>query len=294
MVKHKRYPLKLTSYSYRFAALKAKDFIVLKRIKRNSIKLANVVVELRNTDAELSNKLYNILLIMLCKYRSIFYTDQIPQRVRHVPISRTIDSFSQSECWTRFCFMKDDLYRLLRVFRLDNHPIIVLDNGAKLTNEELLLFCINRYVSGSKIIELVAIYGRDWSVWSRAFVWFSVYMRINFAFLLFNNIDYWVDSFPKFSESIRNKLIDVSEGNIVYAPNSYSIAFFYDDTITMTCRPLGGPAESGTKAPRYNTLIQQSFYSGWKHGHGFKYQTCELPNGMCMHLDGPYSIKLVC
>eukprot|EP01034_Spumella_vulgaris_P036387 gene36387-44884_t len=59
----------------------------------------------------------------------------------------------------------------------------------------------------------------------------------------------------------------------------------------MTCRPGGGPARPGVRAPRHNELLQEAFYNGWKKFHGIKYQSLELPNGMCADLYGPKSFR---
>ena len=58
---------------------------------------------------------------------------------------------------------------------------------------------------------------------------------------------------------------------------------FIDDTVT--------PAEEGINTERYNTLIQQAFFNGYKACHGLKHQAVEFPNGMCGELYGPKSFK---
>ena len=40
-----------------------------------------------------------------------------------------------------------------------------------------------------------------------------------------------------------------------------------------------------------NNFIQMAFYNGWKKHHGIKFQSIELPNGMCMHMFGPKSFR---
>jgi hypothetical protein len=58
--------------------------------------------------------------------------------------------------------------------------------------------------------------------------------------------------------------------------------------VTRISRPGGGPAvEEGINAERYNTLVQETFFNGYKACHGIKHQTVELPNGMCCELYGP-------
>lgn len=47
----------------------------------------------------------------------------------------------------------------------------------------------------------------------------------------------------------------------------------------------------GPNAPRFHAYIQMSVYNGWKKHHGFKFQTVEAPNGMCIHMYGPRSYR---
>ena len=40
------------------------------------------------------------------------------------------------------------------------------------------------------------------------------------------------------------------------------------------------------------TEDQEGNYSGWKHAHGIKFQGVMAPNGIMMHLGGPYQAKM--
>jgi hypothetical protein len=90
---------------------------------------------------------------------------------------------------------------------------------------------------------------------------------------------------------VREKIIEKSDGGINYPEGSMSAFGFVDDTVIRIARPGGGPADEGVDADRWNTLIQMAFYSGYKKCHGIKFQTLELPNGMCAHLFGPMSFR---
>ena len=50
-------------------------------------------------------------------------------------------------------------------------------------------------------------------------------------------------------------------------------------------------AEEGENAERNSQLLQEAFYSGYKKHHGIKFQSVELPNGMCADLFGPKSYR---
>jgi hypothetical protein len=50
-------------------------------------------------------------------------------------------------------------------------------------------------------------------------------------------------------------------------------------------------AEEGETAERNSQLLQEAFYGGYKKHHGIKFQSVELPNGMCADLFGPKSYR---
>ena len=43
--------------------------------------------------------------------------------------------------------------------------------------------------------------------------------------------------------------------------------------------------------PKGDNMIQESFYNGWLHKHGIKYQSVEAPSGCCLTLFGPCSFR---
>jgi hypothetical protein len=53
-----------------------------------------------------------------------------------------------------------------------------------------------------------------------------------------------------------------------------------------TCTVGGGPAEEGADAARWDPLIQQAFYNGWKSIHGLKHQTLDCAYGMTIDMFG--------
>ena len=57
--------------------------------------------------------------------------------------------------------------------------------------------------------------------------------------------------------------------------------------MNSSCRPGGGPRQSGVLADRNDLLIQRAWYNGWKKLHGLKFQTIDMPNGMNAHVWGP-------
>ena len=59
-------------------------------------------------------------------------------------------------------------------------------------------------------------------------------------------------------------------------------AMLLDDTTIQSSRPGSGPNGNYSMAPRRTGAhhIQRAFYSGYFRGHGLKYQTVLLPNGL--------------
>lgn len=210
-------------------------------------------------------------------------TEKAPHRVR-----RTIDSFSATECWRRFRFRKRDLRRLLRCFQLEDVNV-KLGCAGSFTGEEIMLYSLNRLASLCTHSDLQSDYNMDRSNLSAMYNWFIDYIYINYQYLLNDNLAYWAPSFPHFAECIRVKFEERT--GLVIAANFFKIFAFHDDTVIGCSRPGGGPSKRGVNAPRYNNFIQMAFYNGWKHSHGTKWQTLELPNGLCGDMHGPFSFR---
>eukprot|EP01035_Chromulina_nebulosa_P018566 gene18566-24289_t len=178
-------------------------------------------------------------------------------------ISRSIESFSDEDCWKLFRTRKTDLYRLRRALKLDQ-DVFIADNGTKFTGDEILLIGLHTYCISGPIDQTTSFrFSLELSQLSRAF----------------NNLSYWVDLFPYFAECISKRLADSCD--IHYPAGSFRVFGFHDDTVIATCPPPNGE--------RHDNYIQMAFYNGWKRHHGYKYQTLELPNGMCADMYGPTS-----
>jgi hypothetical protein len=106
-------------------------------------------------------------------------------RVKHIP--RTIQSFSESNSWLYFRTKKNDLYRLMKAFKIPKS--ITLTNGFIIQSEEMLLSSIFRFAHGGTFhINIVLIFGKDHTQWIRAFSWFVNHLTSNFSYLLCDNL----------------------------------------------------------------------------------------------------------
>ena len=104
---------------------------------------------------------------------SYFIVD-IPNELVFQRKARTFASFSHFECYRRFRLRKTHLQL---VFGLLQFPTeFKLDNRSKLTGEEVFMVGLNRFTSCGFLADLVEVYGRDHTQWSRAFHWFIHFM----------------------------------------------------------------------------------------------------------------------
>ena len=200
-------------------------------------------------------------------------------------------SFSAKECWRRFRFRKRDLRRLLVLLGLKDEDVTLGKRGKRgdFSGEEILLYSLYRLASTTTHVERESVFNTDASNLSAMDNWFICYMNANFAYLVTDNTPYWSTEFLAFSEAIRIKF--TARTGLEILAGNFKIVAFHDCTVIACCRPGGGPSTSGINAPRYNNFIQMAFYNGWKHMHGTKWLTVELPNGMCMDMHGPFSFR---
>ena len=252
-----------------------------------------------NTLTNISNlhvtfKLDKIIKALCMVYMNIIITEDLSPRRRILKHPfYTFDRVDPDTCYIYYTILKQDLPRLHRALGLDAlGGRIRLDNGMEFGTEEALLKLLYKFAFPTRNIQLVPIFGRDHTSIGRVFNWMNKYIRTQYGHLVTNNLGYWKSSLELFSETIRIKVIEKSDGQIHYPAGDYLVCGFIDDTVIRICRPGGGPAEEGINAERYNNLIQQAFYNGYNACHGIKFQTVEFPNGMCGELYGPKSFRL--
>jgi len=217
-----------------------------------------------------------------------------PDRAVPKPINkrRNILSFCDSDCKTFFGFNNQmDLYRLLKCLRLDKERI-VLKNGSVMSGEEVMLRGLYELVTGEfQSSVAINVFGRELSQQSRAFTYFIDYLYSTFCHLLLDNLEWFLDEglLEESRQAIRRKIIDL--GYSFELGEKHTIGLFIDCNCLKTCRPGGGPITGGHDGLRYDTLVQQTFYNGWKSSHGLKHQTLDLAHGITCSLFGPLSLR---
>lgn len=278
------------SYAYRHTSLSMKDCRRLRRVKKVALLLA-VKLSMED-DTDIASHLQRLLTLTLHRYRQIMYChvqNRTCRKNRQITSARTIESFSEAACWKRFRTTKSHLLLLLKAFKFEKNDgeYFIADNGSKFTGEEILLIGLHRYcIPGPLEQTMGEVFKLDFSMLSRAFKIFNTHMIQNYAYLLTNNLEYWKPFFPTYANCIKQRLAEA--GDIHYADGTFRVFGFHDDTVIATCRPGSGPTVDGE---RHDNFIQMAFYNGWKKHHGYKYQTLELPNGMCADMYGPCSFR---
>lgn len=272
-------PYKLRSYGKHSKMVKLEN-----KYKRMCSEIANLMAHNQNPAfikrCKVVLKYYGVKLMQI-SYVNIPVVPQVQIN------ARTIESFSEFECYRRFRFRKDDLPQVFRLLNFPNE--VTFDNGSKLSGVEVFLFSLNRFTSHCCLEDLVGVFGKEYTLWVRAFHWFCSFMYQRWGYLLKNMLHFWVQYFIAFSEKIRRKLVLLGFPSNL---GSCRAAIMIDCTIIASLRPGGGPiGAGGPLAERWSNWIQMAFYNGYKHHHGTKWQTLESPTGMCVDMYGPRSFR---
>lgn len=224
------------------------------------------------------------LLLSVLAYNSLIsiMVGEDPELDAIEDLQRSIDSFSEADCWMFFRTRKHDLYRLYRAFLMPEN--VILSNGSSMPGEEVMLRGLYQLVSGCDQHEVSIVFGRDQSQQSRAFAWFVDHIYSTFVDLVTNNLEWWYAGghLHRSMEAIKAKF----GGN-----DAFDFFGFIDCNGLECARPAGGPAEPGPHAPRWDPEIQRAFYNGWKCVHGLKHQTVDIAYGMTIDIYGPQSLR---
>ena len=152
------------------------------------------------------------------------------------------------------------MFAALRLPRLWN-----LGNGGRVPGIEA--FCMLLYYCGRprSLKDIGKVFGRSKSMVSHI-------LQLAFIFVHFRgkSILYWDQqrlTIPKIQDYVQAASEKVGAGGLA------NIFGYIDGTFIDTARPLEN---------------QEADYNGWKHSHGLKFQGVMAPDGIIMHLGGPY------
>jgi hypothetical protein len=284
MTIHAKFRRTTRGYGYRnrYKALSSKEQVRIRKINRV---LAVLLVLLKNCKEEDHIRREDLVLKIkrVIAVRLILSLDPYADKPARRPNRRrTLQSFTESECYSYFRFRKRDLEELIPLLKFDQ--TVILDNGIKMSGEEVILRGLYELTT-SETQESIAShhFGREYSAQSRAFKYFIIKMYENFHNLVNNNLLWWFRNgfFARSAEAIGHKMN--IEGNLVTC--------FIDCNCEATSRVGGGPSEEGANAARWSELIQRAFYNGWKSIHGLKHQTINDAFGFCWDMFGPTSLR---
>jgi len=249
-------------------------------MKRLSMIIAIMENDVLDADEENVSTLKILFAYLYKQYRDII---RAPEELnnpltRVLSRNRSIDSFEEEDYIRNFRFSKNQLKDIIKFFQM---PVKLYSQYRHVfCSEELLLVVLFYLHYPCNTIDLTfkEIFGWDsWKV-NLGVKIFSNWLLDNWSYLIYDNMKYWLPSFPYFAERIRQKL----ESYGCYFPSDpgvFIIKGFIDCTVYTSCRPGSGPTTEGINSPRHHPLIQRSFYNGWKSFHGVKWQTASLPNG---------------
>lgn len=233
----RRRSIALMSHATRCFGLCSREASRVKKLQR--YRRTVLVQYFAAREAEQDEEFVNTLLVLLAQLNALI--EQLVHINIEVPLAielpaRTIESFSDAMCWQRFRMRKPDLHRLKTVLSIPR--MVTLPNGSRITGEEILLFSLNRFTTCGWIHDLIPVYGRDASQWTRAFHWFIRYMIANYAYLLTDMLQFWKPYIPLLAERIRQKLHD--KAGIYFPPGTFRIFGFIDCTVIASLRPGAG------------------------------------------------------
>lgn len=198
---------------------------------------------------------------------------------------RTIESFGRSLKRT-FRFEAAELKSMLIELRFP--ASVELNNGAKLTGEDVMLRGLYELVSGDLKHKIADVFGRDFSIQSRAFSYFVEHVYNNFHHLVHDNLSWWLRNgfWEQSAQAIEKRMEERYPSG-----QKNMVSHFIDCNCLPTNVVGGGPAESGANAARWNDDIQRAFYNGWKSIHGLKHQTTDNAFGFTEDIYGPTSVR---
>ena len=271
-----RKPARQYSLARRSLALTSLDRI---KKKKYTLKLRDLelIQCLLHDDHAVDEDIEMLQIYYLHKYVKVAFEPEHFVFDRNPRKNKCLDDFTMFQCRALFRLTKVQLRELYQ--RLDVPPIWRLENRLKFNGEEIFLYSLRRLVYPNRHVDLCTEFGGEYSQWSRAFRCFITWLVGKWKHKIVGSMELWADMIPNFAKAIQKVLVE-KLGLQFMAEANFRVFGFIDNTIIKTCRPGGGPAEAGQGARRFNRLIQQAYYLGYKHLHGLKVQLSTLPNGM--------------
>ena len=179
--------------------------------------------------------------------------------------SFNLDNLDDSESWSEFRFLKNDIYRLKNVLQIPDR--IKTYNRLSADGIEALCIFLKRFAYPCRYFDFVSKFGRpipDYCIMSND-IMNTIYGRFMHLLDDFN--------MPILNSDLLEKYCTV----IVRKGSALQNCFgFIDGTVRAISRP---------------GVNQKTVYNGHKKVHALKFQSVVLPNGIIAHMYGPVKGK---
>lgn len=173
---------------------------------------------------------------------------------------KNVENFTDVQFRSNFRFEKNHFWRLLEFF--DFPKRLKLDNRAFVSGEEILMITLRRLAYPVRWSDLQIFFGVSESTLSLAFKYAIEKIYEDFKHLLVFDAGRIVPMLPSFATAVQRK----------GGPLQNCVGFI-DGTARPICRP---------------TVGQQESFSGHKRTHCIKFQGVMMPDGIIVHLSGPW------
>ena len=127
-------------------------------------------------------------------YTAIKVIDVPDPAIKRKPVPLTFNDVDEDNCYNRHRFLKLDLWRLHKAFKLDEFEDGYIRVGSspsrynKYGTEEALLILLQRLAFPTRIADMVSIYNRDITSLSRIFSWMNKYIVEHFKDIIGDSI----------------------------------------------------------------------------------------------------------
>lgn len=209
----------------------------------------------------------DIILIFITAFLTLYQAARRLDNIRRpnpaIPFIRfNIDAYDDVMCERLFRFRADEIRDVAVALRMPD--IFHLDNGSKVYSLEGLCIVLRRFAYPCRFVELVQMFGRSESMLSRitSRVLHWIYRRWAPVLFRWDHTRLTPAKLEQFAAAIQ------ADG----APLPRVIGF-----IDGTVRPIARPSEG-----------QEQDYNGHHRVHAMKYQAVASPDGLIIHLSGPY------
>jgi hypothetical protein len=274
---HFRQTARKLSIRSRHKALTSHEQVRLRKLR---LIICALILTVEGEFDEIRRQQIRDIIYLLCSLTISIKADISLPNTRPIRKIVRINNFEDDFIYNNLRFRKEELLDMIVELKIPEY--VMLGNRSIMHREEMVIRGLFELTNGTKHVTCMELFGRHSSEQSRAFKFFINYIYDGYHQLVDNNLEWWhMNGFMKGSYDLIQKKIDVASDEL--------FALFIDCNCLETCTPGGGPRCDGIS--RWDPLIQQSFYNGWKSIHGLKHQTVDNAYGFTVDMLGPESLR---